>query len=145
MVTDTLMEGSAVALSERPRETECADPRGILIVDDDAFLRDKLRKILELSGLDVMGEATCGAEAIEMTRQLSPDLIIMDYMMEGMDGIAATREIRSFDPEAKIIILTQIGQPHLVGESFRAGAVNFILKPFDTKRVLSAVRKAIGL
>ncbi|MGE5404769.1 MAG: response regulator [Candidatus Saccharibacteria bacterium] len=116
----------------------------ILIVDDAAFMRMMIKDILTKNGFVVVGEADNGANAIEKYQELKPDLVTMDITMPEMDGIAAVREIKKFDPSARIIMCSAMGQQAMVIDAIQAGAKDFIVKPFQPERVLEAVSKAVG-
>ena len=116
----------------------------ILIVDDAAFMRMMIRDILSKNGFEVVGEAQDGAQAIEKFKELRPDLITMDITMPEMDGIAALKEIKKVDPNAKVIMCSAMGQQAMVIDAIQAGAKDFIVKPFQADRVIEAISKAIG-
>lgn len=116
----------------------------ILIVDDAAFMRMMLKDILTKNGYVVVGEAENGLAAIEKYQELLPDLVIMDITMPEMDGIAAVKEIKKVDSNAKLIMCSAMGQQAMVIDSIQAGARDFIVKPFQPDRVLEAVAKALG-
>lgn len=116
----------------------------ILIVDDAAFMRMMLKNILTQNGYEIVGEASNGLEAVNLYRELKPDLVTMDITMPEMDGINAVREIKKIDPEAKIIMCSAMGQQAMVIESIQAGAKDFVVKPFQPERVLEAVKKVLG-
>lgn len=116
----------------------------VLIVDDAAFMRMMIKDILSKNGYDVVGEAENGQRAIEKYQELNPDLTTMDITMPEMDGISAVKEIKKFDPAAKIIMCSAMGQQAMVIEAIQSGAKDFIVKPFQPDRVLEAVRKAVG-
>ncbi|WP_069649598.1 response regulator [Caloranaerobacter ferrireducens] len=118
--------------------------KGILIVDDAAFMRMMIKDILNKNGYEVIGEADNGARAIEKYKELRPDLVIMDITMPEVDGIQAVKEIKKFDENAKIIMCSAMGQQAMVIESIQAGARDFIVKPFQADRVLEAVKKVLG-
>lgn len=117
----------------------------ILIVDDAAFMRMTLKKMLEEFGHEVVGEAVDGNDAIEKYKELSPDLVTMDITMPNKDGITATREIREFDPKAKVLISSAMGQESMVKDAILAGALDFIVKPINPQRMLAAVSKIAKL
>jgi two-component system chemotaxis response regulator CheY len=89
-------------------------------------------------------EAENGLKAVETYKSARPDLVLMDITMPEMDGLAALREIRSFDSAAKVVMLTALGQESVVLEAIKAGARDFVVKPFEKERVLSAVAKLVG-
>jgi two-component system chemotaxis response regulator CheY len=111
----------------------------ILIVDDAAFMRMMIRDILTKNGYEVVGEAQDGAQAIEKFKELRPDLITMDITMPEMDGIAALKEIRKLDSNAKVIMCSAMGQQAMVIDAIQAGAKDFIVKPFQADRVIEAI------
>ncbi|OXM87687.1 response regulator [Paenibacillus rigui] len=113
----------------------------VLIVDDAAFMRNIIRDILEAEGHVVIGEASNGKDAILLYRQLKPDMVTMDITMPGMDGIAAMKEIKKKDSRAKVIICSALGEQPTVVEAIKAGAIDFLVKPFQKERVLSAISK----
>ena len=113
----------------------------ILIVDDTAFMRMTLRRLLEQHGHEVVGEAEDGADAVQKYAELRPDLVTMDITMPKMDGLAALKAILQLDPHAKVIMCSAMGQKSMVLEAIAAGAKDFLVKPFQPDRVLEAVRK----
>ena len=115
----------------------------ILIVDDAAFMRMMLRDILIAKGYEIAGEAENGIEAGILYNRLKPDLVLMDITMPEMDGIKAVHEIIKSDPEARIVMVSAMGQQAMVIQSIKAGAVDFVVKPFHTERVIDAVNKAL--
>lgn len=114
----------------------------ILITDDAAFMRMVLRKLLETAGHEVVGEAANGEQAVAEYKRLQPDLVTMDITMPIMDGIMATKEIRRFDPKAKVIVTSAMGQMAMVKEALVAGAIDFVVKPVDQDRFLQAIANA---
>jgi two-component system chemotaxis response regulator CheY len=114
----------------------------VLIVDDTKFMRDILKGILKKKDLEVIGEAANGREALEKYKELKPDLVTMDIIMPEVDGIEAVKNIVAFDPAAKILMCSAMGQQALVIEAIQAGARDFVIKPFQPTRVLEAVDRA---
>ncbi|RCK72361.1 MAG: Chemotaxis regulator - transmits chemoreceptor signals to flagelllar motor components CheY [Anaerolineae bacterium] len=115
----------------------------ILVVDDAEFLRVRISKMLSSEGHEII-EAENGLKAVETYKSARPDLVLMDITMPEMDGLAALREIRSYDSSAKVVMLTALGQESVVLEAIKAGARDFVVKPFEKERVLSAVAKLVG-
>ena len=115
----------------------------ILIVDDAAFMRMMLKDILIKNGFEVAGEAQNGLLALEFYKNEKPDLVTMDITMPEMDGIQALKEIKAFDPSAKIIMCSAMGQQSMVMEAIKSGAKDFIVKPFQPDRVLEAIKKVL--
>lgn len=115
----------------------------ILIVDDAIFMRMKLKDILEKNGYEVVAEAQNGKEAIEKYKTERPDLVTMDITMPEMDGVAALKGIMAVDPNAKVIMCSAMGQQSMVMEAIQAGALDFIVKPFDNERVFKSLNKVL--
>jgi len=116
----------------------------ILIVDDAAFMRMMIKDILTKNGYHVVGEAQDGRQAVEKYKELQPDLVTMDITMPEMDGIQALKLIREYDPNAKVIMCSAMGQQAMVIDAIQAGAKDFIVKPFQADRVIEAVKKTVG-
>ena len=116
----------------------------VLVVDDVAFMRMMLKDILLKGGFEIAGEATNGAEAVRLYQELKPDLVTMDITMPEVDGIAAVKEIKKIDPNAKVVMVSAMGQQAMVIEAIRSGAADFIVKPFQPDRVLEALGKALS-
>lgn len=115
----------------------------ILIVDDAAFMRMMIKDILTKNGFEIAAEAGDGSEAIEKYKETSPDLVTLDITMPEMDGIAALKEIKKIDENAKIIMCSAMGQQAMVIDAIQAGAKDFIVKPFQAERVIEAIKKAL--
>lgn len=117
--------------------------KGVLIVDDAAFMRMMIKDILGKNGYQIVGEAENGIKAIEKYTELKPDLVIMDITMPEMDGIEAVKKIMANDADAVIVMCSAMGQQAMVIEAIQAGAKDFIVKPFQPERVLEAVNKVL--
>ena len=115
----------------------------ILIVDDASFMRMMLRDILVANGFEIAGEAENGIEAGVLYKRLKPDLVLMDITMPEMDGIKAVTEILNYNPSARIVMVSAMGQQAMVIQSIKAGAVDFVVKPFHSDRVVDAINKAL--
>jgi two-component system, chemotaxis family, chemotaxis protein CheY len=115
----------------------------MMVVDDALNMRMIMRDLLQGAGHEVVGEAANGEEAVEKYKELRPDLVTMDLTMPLKDGVEALREIREFDPTAKIIMCSAIGHKQAVLEAIMAGAKDFILKPLQKEKVLDAIRRAL--
>lgn len=115
----------------------------VLIVDDAAFMRLMLKKIVVISGHEVVGEAGDGEAAIEMFRELDPDLTTLDITMPGKDGIDVLREILEISPTARVVMCSALGQQAKVVESMKIGARDFVVKPFETETVKLAIDNAL--
>ncbi len=116
----------------------------VLVCDDAVFMRTMLGDILQQAGFTIVGEADTGARAVAKYKELRPDLVTMDIVMPDMGGIEAVREITSFDPSAKVVMCSAMGQQALVVEAIEAGAKDFVVKPFQPSRVLDSVQRVLG-
>ncbi len=112
----------------------------VLVVDDAQFLRVRITKMLSSEGHE-FEEASNGMEAVDAYQSYRPDIVLMDITMPEMDGMEALREIRSLDPESKVVMLTALGQESIVLEAIKLGAKDFIVKPFEKERVLGTISK----
>jgi two-component system chemotaxis response regulator CheY len=116
----------------------------ILVVDDAAFMRKVLSDALTAGGHEVAGEAADGNEALERFPDVRPDLTTLDITMPDKDGLATLRELMTLDPDARVVIVSALGQESKVLEAIKLGARDFVVKPFDAERLLGAVEKALG-
>jgi NarL family two-component system response regulator LiaR len=115
----------------------------ILVADDHGVVRQGLKMYLELDPeLEIVGQAVDGAEALELARELEPDVVLMDLLMPVMDGIAATRAIRSELPDVEVIALTSVLEDGAVFDAMRAGAIGYLLKDTNAKALCQAVKAA---
>ncbi len=120
-------------------------PMKILICDDQAVIRDGLEMLLSLEkDFQIVGCAQDGQEALELTAQKSPDLILMDLKMPGMNGIEATREIRKKFPRVKILVLTTYDDDEWVFDAIRAGASGYLLKDTPRQKIVEAIRGTLA-
>jgi two-component system, chemotaxis family, chemotaxis protein CheY len=115
----------------------------ILVVDDAEFLRVRITKMLTGEGHTVI-EAENGTRAVAQYKAEKPDMVLMDITMPEMDGLSALKEIRAFDPNAKVVMLTALGQESIVLEAIKAGAKDFVVKPFERERVIGAINKLVA-
>lgn len=116
----------------------------VLVVDDAVVMRMMIKDILSKNGFEIVGEAQNGAEAVEKYKDLRPDVVTMDMVMPGVDGIAAVKQIVSEDPAAKILMCTSLGQEALLNEAMQAGATSYITKPFQPSKILESIEKVLG-
>lgn len=115
----------------------------ILIADDHGIVRQGLRMYLGLDPeMEIVGEACNGAEALELTHRLHPDVVLMDLLMPVMDGIAATAAIRRQVPDTEVVALTSVLEDTLVVEAVRAGAIGYLLKDTEAHELLRAIKAA---
>lgn len=115
----------------------------ILVCDDAMFMRQTLISILEPAGHTIVGQAENGIECVEKYKKLNPEIILMDISMPELDGIAATRQIIEYDPNARIIMVSAMGQMQKVVEAVEAGAKDFVVKPFEAVKIIECVNKYI--
>lgn len=115
----------------------------VLIVDDADFMRMMIRDILTKNGYEIAGEATDGNSALAKYKEVAPDLVTMDITMPEMDGVESVKAILNYDPDARIIMVSAIGQQAIVIDAIQAGAKDFIVKPFEPERVIEAVCKVL--
>lgn len=111
----------------------------VLVVDDAVFMRTTIKRMLEDQSFNVIGEASNGAEAVEMYRKLLPDVVTMDVTMPGMTGIEAVEAIISEDPNAKIVMVTALGQQKLIVDAIERGAKDFVTKPFNPEQIIQVL------
>jgi two-component system chemotaxis response regulator CheY len=116
----------------------------VLVVDDAAFMRKMVTDALAKGGHEVVGEGSNGVEALAQYQALRPDVTTLDITMPEKDGLAALKDILSFDPSARVVMCSALGQESKVLESIKAGAKDFVVKPFQAERVLDAVGKALA-
>ena len=111
----------------------------IMIVDDTLMMRMTLRRTLEKAGHEIVGEAINGEQAILNYAEFKPDLVTMDITMPGLSGVEAIKRIVQYDQAANIIVVSALGQKHIVFEALQAGAKNYTLKPIAEDKLLSVV------
>ncbi len=116
---------------------------GVLIVDDALFMRRTIKGILISHNIEVSGEASNGSEAIQKYKELNPDLVTMDITMPGMGGVEAVKEIINYDPNAKIIMCSAMGQESMVIDAIKAGAKTFVVKPFNNQRLIKEIKSIL--
>lgn len=118
----------------------------VLVVDDAVFMRKMIGDILKKEGYEVIGEAENGKEAVDKYMELKPELVTMDIVMPkvgDIDGIGAVKQIMDKDSQAKILMVSAMGQHALVVEAIQAGAKDFVTKPFQPSRVLEAAKRVL--
>jgi len=122
-----------------------ADPRPtrVVIAEDEAIIRLDLKELLQEDGYDVVGETGRGDEAVELVRDLRPDLVILDIKMPGLDGLSAAREIAG-GRLAAVLMVTAFSQRELVEQARDAGALAYLVKPFQKSDLIPAIEVALG-
>ena len=111
-----------------------SDKKKVLIVDDSGYMRQVIRRHLESKGFEVTGEASDGSEVVALAENLRPDLITMDLSMKTLGGIEATKQVKKAVPEAKVIVVSALGESRFIKEAVAAGAHDFIIKGTSEKR-----------
>ncbi|WP_138206795.1 response regulator transcription factor [Haloimpatiens lingqiaonensis] len=113
----------------------------IIIVDDDGLIRDSLKLILDIEeDIQVIGTASNGREAIELCRKKNPDIVLMDVRMPTLDGVLATKEVKSENPNIKVIILTTFKDDEYIAEAIKNGAEGYILKNQSSDNIIESIR-----
>ena len=117
-------------------------PVRLLLADDHTMLRQGLRRSLQEFGIDVVGEAADGHQAVELARRLRPDVVLMDVSMPVLDGVEATRAVRREVPGAQVVMLTMHSDTDVVARALQAGAAGYLVKDCSIEEVVDAVRMA---
>jgi two-component system, chemotaxis family, chemotaxis protein CheY len=113
----------------------------VLVVDDAAFMRMAIKRILDGNGFEVVGEAENGVVGVRKYKELKPDIVTMDITMPEMTGLEALKSIMEFDHGAKVIMVSAMGQEIMVREAVMLGAKSFIIKPFKNDHVIQTLNK----
>ena len=113
----------------------------VLVVDDAAFMRLAIKNVLEKSGFKVVADAKNGREGIDKYIEFRPDIVTMDITMPDMTGIDALKKIMEFDPAAKVVMISAMGQERMVKEAIISGAKNFIVKPYKEEHITQTLQK----
>ena len=124
---------------------ESARPHGsirVLLVDDHDLFREGLRNLLVEQGLEIVGEADNGAKAVQMVRELAPDVVVMDLNMPGMSGVEATRQITTIAPLTRVLVLTISDQDADVLNAILAGACGYLMKDASIQELMAGIRAA---
>lgn len=115
----------------------------VLIVDDSRTSRKILRGILEENGHNVIAEARDGASGVLLYQELKPNIVTMDVTMPKMDGIEALKKLKEYDPDAKVIMVTAAGQKSKMIEAIKAGASEFVSKPYQAEQMKEVINKVL--
>ena len=115
----------------------------VLVVDDSTFMRKYVKKMLETNGLQVIEEAENGVAAVIKYKVYRPDIVTMDITMPQMSGVEALKRIMEYDPGAKVIMITAMGQKVMMEEAIMIGAKSFIIKPFKEHELMQVITKVL--
>ncbi len=122
-----------------------ANPITILIVDDHEVVRKGIRGYLEtLAEFQVVGEAACGEEAVRLVQDLIPDVVLMDLIMPGMDGIDTTREVKKVSPRTQVVVLTSYHEDEHIFPALKAGAISYVLKDMKMETLAETIQRAVN-
>jgi two-component system chemotaxis response regulator CheY len=115
----------------------------VLVVDDAKLMRNIIKNTISEDGNYKVFEAEDGREAVKVYKKKKPDIVTMDITMEPQNGLDTAREILEFDEKAKIIMVTALGQEKLLKECIKLGVIDYIVKPFSKKRIISSISKIL--
>lgn len=115
----------------------------VLIADDAVFMRITLKNMLINNGFDIVGEAEDGEAAIRKYKEVKPDIVTMDITMPKLSGIEALKSIMEYDSQAKVVMISAMGQEEMVRKSIICGAKSFVVKPFKEEHVIKALSKFV--
>lgn len=116
----------------------------VLIVDDALIMRSILGTMLDKAGHEVVGTAGNAGEALDKFRELAPDLVTLDILMEGVDGITCLKQILEMDPDARVIMISAQGHGHQAEEAIETGARAYVAKPIELENLQAAIRTALA-
>lgn len=118
--------------------------RTLLVVDDAIVIRELIKDIASTAGWQIVGEGANGQQAVERYEQLRPDAVTLDLVMPEYDGLHGLRAIKSLDPEAKVVIVSALEQKTVLKEAFKAGASDFLVKPFDRDTLVTTLAQTVA-
>jgi two-component system, chemotaxis family, chemotaxis protein CheY len=119
-------------------------PGTLLITDDAAIIREIIKDTAAEAGWQVLGEATNGQEAIDRYSELRPDVMTLDLVMPGFDGLHALAGVRQLDPAARVVVISALDQKKILKDAFKLGATDFLVKPFDRGALVATLEKVLG-
>jgi NarL family two-component system response regulator LiaR len=115
----------------------------VMLIDDHRVVRQGLRDFLELQGdIEIVGEASSGEEGVQIARELLPDVVLMDLVMPGIDGVETTRRVKAASPSSRVIVLTSFADDNKVFPAIKAGAISYLLKDISPEELAHAIRAA---
>ena len=115
----------------------------LLVIDDAVIVREKIKEAARAAGWEIVGEACNGKEAVERYAELRPAAVTLDLVMPEYDGIYALREILALDPNAKVVVVSALGQKNVLKDAFKLGAADFVVKPFDKHTLASTLEQFV--
>jgi len=115
----------------------------VLIIDDSESMRMTIRELVKQNGYSVVGEAGDGKTGVELYQELKPDIVTMDVVMRNMDGIETLKQIIEFDADAKVVMVSAMGQELFVRDAIKAGAKGFIVKPFGEQQIMDTFKRIL--
>ena len=118
-------------------------PRTLLVTDDALIIREIIKDAAKSAGWKIVGEATNGREAVERYAELRPDACTLDLVMPEYDGLYALRKIIEFDPDARVAVVSALDQKKVFMDAFRAGAADFLVKPFDRRVLIETLEQMV--
>jgi two-component system chemotaxis response regulator CheY len=116
----------------------------LLIVDDALFMRKRIREIAESAGWEIAGEAEDGEQAVAIYQQEKPDLVTLDIVMPKLDGVSALKKLMQHDPQARVVMVSAVNQKPKLIECIQAGAIDFIVKPFNQAMLREFFEKSLA-
>ncbi len=119
-------------------------PGTLLTIDDAAIIREMIKDTAGAAGWNIVGEACDGREGVEQYRRLRPNAVTLDLVMPEYDGLFALREIRALDPHAKVVVVSALDQKSILKEAFKAGASDFLVKPFQRSMLVETLEQLIA-
>lgn len=117
----------------------------LIVADDAPFIREIVRFVAEKNGIEIVGEATDGAEAVELALRLQPDVVLMDIIMPNKSGIEATKEIVEKMPNIRVIACSTVDQELMVMRALEAGCCSYLVKPFKGEELVQVIKNSLGL
>jgi len=115
----------------------------VLIIDDSDNMRLTIKELVEKNGFQVVGEAADGKTGVDLYKKLKPDIVTMDVIMREMNGIETLKQIIEFDADAKVVMVSAMGQDLFVRDAIKAGARGFIVKPFGVQQIIDTFKQVI--
>lgn len=125
-------------------KTKPKSPLRMIVADDAPFIREIVRNLAEKNGIELVGEAIDGVDAVELAEKLQPDIVLMDIIMPRKSGIDAAREILSRRPETKVIAFSTADHETMVLRALDAGCCNYVIKPFEGDQLLAVIKKSVA-